>query len=286
MQEEGLLVGALERVDVLLVLAGAERRDRKRLGLAAREQRRAVGARQDADLGDDRAHGLDVAPVDARAGVEDVPAHDLRLGVLEDALDLVGRELLLALCGAERGHHLRLDGVDGAVALLLDGLLVGLAQVRLGDGEHRLLDLRSVGRLEVARLLGGLLGEPDDRLDDRLEMLVAEHHGAEHHVLGELLRLRLDHQHGVGGAGDDEVERRVLHLGERRVELVAAVDVADAGAADRAHEGHAGEGQRGRGGDDADDVGIVLEIVREHGDDDLGVVLVALERRAAGSAGR
>ena len=134
---------------------------------------------------------------------------------------------------------------------------------------------RSVGRLVVARLLGGLLGEPDDRLDDRLEMLVAEHHGPEHHVLGELLRLRLDHQHGVGGAGDDEVERRVLHLGERRVELVAAVDVADAGAADRAHEGHAGKGQRGRRGDDADDVGIVLEIVREHGDDDLGVVLVA-----------
>ena len=84
-QQEGLLVGALERVDVLLVLAGAERRDRQRLRLAAGEQRRAVGARQDAGLGDDRAHRLDVAAVDARAGVEDVPAHDLRLGVLEDA---------------------------------------------------------------------------------------------------------------------------------------------------------------------------------------------------------
>ena len=42
--------------------------------------------------------------------------------------------------------------------------------------------------------------------------LVAEHDGAEHHVLGQLLGLRLDHQHGVGGAGDDEVERRFLQL--------------------------------------------------------------------------
>src|SRR5262249_30375473 len=57
-QQEGLLVGALQRVDELLVLAGAERGDHQRLGLAAREQRRAVGARQDADLADDRPDGF------------------------------------------------------------------------------------------------------------------------------------------------------------------------------------------------------------------------------------
>ena len=82
-----------------------------------------------------------------------------------------------------------------------------------------------VRRLEVARLLGGLFGQADDRLDHRLEMLVAEHHGAEHHVLGQFLGLGLDHQHRVGGAGDDEVEGRVLHLVQRRIELVLAVDV-------------------------------------------------------------
>ena len=178
--------------------------------------------------------------------------------------------------GNERGKHLRLDGVDGAVALLLLRELVGGAQVALGDAEHGTLDLRHVRRLKVARLLGGALGEPDDRVDHRLERAVAEHHGAEHHVLGELLRLQLHHQHGVGGAGDDEVELRLLHLLERRIEHVAAVDVADASGADRAHEGHAGQRQRRGGGDHADDVGIVLKIMREHGDDDLRLVLVAL----------
>ena len=39
------------------------------------------------------------------------------------------------------------------------------------------------------------------------KLLVAEHDGAEHLVLGELLGLGLDHQHGVLGAGDDQVER-------------------------------------------------------------------------------
>ena len=91
MQQEALLVGAFQRVDELLVLAGAERGDHEGLGLAAGEQRRAVGARQDADLGDDRADRLQVAAVDARAGVEDVPAHDLGLRLLEGGLDLLGR---------------------------------------------------------------------------------------------------------------------------------------------------------------------------------------------------
>ena len=76
-QQEGLLVGAFQRVDELLVVAGAERGDHQGLGLAAGEQGRAVGARQDADFRDDRADGLDVAAVDALAGVEDVAAHDV-----------------------------------------------------------------------------------------------------------------------------------------------------------------------------------------------------------------
>ncbi len=49
-QHEGRLVGALQAVDHLLVLAGAERGDDQRLGLAAGEERRAVRARQHADL--------------------------------------------------------------------------------------------------------------------------------------------------------------------------------------------------------------------------------------------
>ncbi len=278
-QEEGLLVGAFQAIDVLLVLAGAERRDGQRLRLAASEERRAVGARQDARLGDDRAHRLHVAPVNARAGVENVPAHDLRLRLLEGGLDLFGLELRLSFGRNQLGHDFRLDRVDRAVALLLDGLLVGVTQLCLADRENGLLHFRHVGWLVVARLLCGLFGEAHDRLDDRLEMLVAEHHGPEHHVFRQLLRLGLDHQHRVLRAGHDEVERGILHLGDWRVQLVPAVDVADASAADRAHEGDAGERQRGGGRHDRDDVGIVLEVVREHRHDDLGVVLVALDEQ-------
>ena len=144
------------------------------------------------------------------------------------------------------------------------------------------VERRMVGGLDGARLLGGALGELDDRVDHRLEAAVAEHHGAEHVVLGQLLGLRLDHQHRVAGAGDDEVELRLGHLVELRVEHEGAVDQADAGAADRAHEGHAGEGEGGGGRDHARRC---RDRSRGHatedGGDDLGLAAEALgEERA------
>ena len=107
-------------------------------------------------------------------------------------------------------------------------------------------------------------------------MPVAEHHRAEHDVFGQFLGFRFHHHHGVVRAGDDEIELGFLHLVERRVEHVFVIDEADAGAADRAHERRAGNRQRGGGGDHRQDVGIVLLIVRQHGDDHLRVAAPAV----------
>ena len=95
MQHEVGAALALELVDDLLVLAGAERGHAERLGLAAREQGGPVRTRQDADFGDDRAHRLGVPPVDPQPGVQDGVADDVGLEVLEQALGLVGIQALL-----------------------------------------------------------------------------------------------------------------------------------------------------------------------------------------------
>jgi hypothetical protein len=77
-------------------------------------------------------------------GVEDVPADDLGLEVLEH-----GAEVLLGLVHAGLAffrREVRLDlglgGVDGGVALLLVGDLVGGAQVGFGEREHVLFERR------------------------------------------------------------------------------------------------------------------------------------------------
>ena len=78
-EHEAVGVLAHQRVDALLVARGAERGDDDRLRLAAREQRRAVRARQHAGADRDRTHGARVAAVDARLAGQDLVAHDLRL---------------------------------------------------------------------------------------------------------------------------------------------------------------------------------------------------------------
>ncbi len=173
-------------------------------------------------------------------------------------------------------HHLLFGGFDRRITLGLAGDRIGGAQILLGEAEDFALELGIVGARNLARLLGGLLGELDDRVDDRLEMPVAEHHGAQHDLLGQLLGFRFDHQHRVLGAGDDEVELALLHLVDLRIEHELVVDEGDAGAADRAHERRARERQRCRGRHHGDDVGIILEVVAEHIDDDLGVAAPAV----------
>ncbi len=110
---------------------------------------------------------------------------------------------------------------------------------------------------------------------------MAEHHRAEHDFFGKLLGFRFDHQDGVFVPGDDEIELALRHLFERRVQHVFVVDEGDACAADRTHEGRAGKRKRRGNRDHRHDVGIVFEIVRKHGGDDLRVAAPAVgEQRA------
>ena len=280
-EQEPLLIGPVERIDILLVLAGAQRCDDHRLGFAAGEQGRAVGARQHPDLSQDRAHGGQIAPVDAPLVVENVPANDLGLGVVERLFDLVWGKLRLGPLGRERGEHLRLDGVDGGVALLLLGERIGGAQIRLAYVQDRLFDRGVIVRGEIARLLGGLFGQADDRLNDRLEPGVTGHHRLQHGLFGKLLGLQLDHENGVRGSRDDQIERRVLHLLDCRIDPDLALDDADARRPDRSHERHAGEGERGRGGDHRENVGIGLEVIGEDRGDDLRVAAEIIREQRA-----
>ncbi len=165
-----------------------------------------MSAGQHPDLGQDRPHGGQIAAVDSPLVVENVPAHDLGLRLVERFRDLFGREFRLPALGRERRRNLGLDGVDRGIALLLLGHRIGGAQIGLAHFEHRLFDRRNIVCVEFARLLGRLFSEPDDCLDDRLERGVAGHHRFQHHVLGQLLGLRLDHQHRVRGAGHDQIE--------------------------------------------------------------------------------
>ena len=65
---------------------------------------------------------------------------------------------------------------------------------------------------------------------------MTEIHRAQHDVFAKLLGFGFHHKHGFAGAGHDQVEGRISHLLEQRVQNIFSVDRADAGTADGAHE--------------------------------------------------
>ena len=85
-EHEALPGLALEALDLLRIVGGAERAGDERLRLAAREHGRAVGARQHAGLDPDRPHLVELAAVEPHAVLEHLVAQDLFLQVLEDLL--------------------------------------------------------------------------------------------------------------------------------------------------------------------------------------------------------
>jgi len=102
---------------------------------------------------------------------------------------------------------------------------------------------------------------------------VTEQHGAEHHVFRQLLGFGFHHQHGVLGAGDDQVELRGFELLGARIEDVLAIGVADAGGADRAVKRHASQAHGGGGADQGRDVAGNFRVERDYGGDHLNLVV-------------
>ena len=207
MEHEALVGEAGQAVDHLLGFLGAERGRADRLGLAAGEQGRAVGARQEADHRLDRADLAGGAAVDALALLEDGGADDLGLELLDQ---LVGGHLVLRGRVGERRLGLGAGLVERVRAGRFVGQLVGGGDVLADQVLELRLGGREVGLLgHVPGILGGLLGELDDRLDHLLALAMGEHDGAEHDLFRKLLGFGFDHHHRVMGAGDDEIELRL-----------------------------------------------------------------------------
>src|SRR5256885_1775722 len=111
----------------------AERQEHGGGRLPAGDQRRAMGARQHAHLAADRAHRVEVAPVDALAARQDLLPHRGVLDLLEDRHDVlrVVREL-----GAELLPDGRLEGRERLRPLRLFGQVERLGHPRFRELPH------------------------------------------------------------------------------------------------------------------------------------------------------
>ena len=288
-EHEALAVLAHQRVDDLLVARGAERGDDQRLRLAAREQRRAVRARQHAGADGDRAHGARVAAVDARLAGEDLVADDLRFEVEQRCCSTwlrvsgvgVGRDAL----GVDLGRRSR-SAAAGAPASS------GCDTPRAGRSRRR----PRPASISASSFAGGC--QSHSGLPRFLDELVDRARSPPASAGGRTPRRRASRPRAARALPTRPSARR-LRCRRRRgsscdvassvlvgLSTYCAVDVADARGADRAVERNAGERDRRRRADHRRNVGIDLGIDRHHRRDDLHFVVEAVRETAAGSAGR
>ncbi len=274
-----LAVLGADAVDDLLFRHRRERRDGHDLRLATGEHAGAMGARQHADFAPDRANLRQLAAVGTHALVDDVAAHDF-------LLDGVQRVADLGLAALERLSEVLADlGLDlllaGVALRAVEGLEHPLNLV-VGVLAHGLLDV--VARKLQRELLLRLADFRDDaayEFDDLLHFFMGKQDAAEHDFLGDFLRARLDHQHGLGRAGDGQVHQRNLALRDGGVDDVLAVDIADVDRADRAGPRNLRNRQRGGGADHRRDVRRVVLLDGHDGRDDGHIVAHSLREQRA-----
>ena len=278
MQHEALIGQAIEPVDHLLCVLGAERRGADRLRFATREQRRAMGARQEADNRFDRADLRRGAAIDPGAVLEDGATHDFRFQLLDD---LAGCHLRLAIFVGISLLGLGADGVQRVRTLRLVGQLVSGKNILADQLLELGLDRGGIRDRDCPRLLGSLFGKADDRRDHLAAFGVGEHDGAQHLFLGQLLGFRFNHHHGRVGARHHEVEATGGDFRERGVEAVFAILEANARRRDRAHERQTADREGSRGGDHRQHIGLALAIIAQHLGDDVDFVVETFgEQRA------
>jgi hypothetical protein len=224
-QHEVLVVALVERLDELLVGGATERRVDDRLGLAPREEPRPVRPRRNAHLAGDRTDVRGSATVDALSLRDDHAAHEAGADVVQDVLhsardraqlaltrldglEAVERHLLLPEVTRETLEHLRLDRIDGGVALGLRGDAHRFREPRFGGLAHPPLEIR-VPRVSCRDLELGLADATVQillRLEQLDDLLVRELERIEHLALGHVLRTALDHHESGAAAGHDEIQ--------------------------------------------------------------------------------
>ena len=275
-EHEAAIDIAAQPFQVLLVALAAQGADDQGLGLAPGEQGRTVRPRQDTDFAGDGPDFFEGAAVEAYALVDDAVAHHLFLVVAEqsghprgvvadlrvDGRDHLGLEQVVAVGPGHLvrgGHYLSHAGGSG--------LLDQPAQVFV---HHRRRHL-TLGPADLAL-------QVELQIDERLDGGMGEEDRLEHHVLAQFTDLALDHDHGVAGTGDHQVESGLLELTLARIEHVLAVDVADPGRGNGAGERDVGDHQRGGGAVHGQDVRIELLVGGEDGGDQLGLAGVAVRK--------
>ncbi len=134
--------------------------------------------------------------------------------------------------------------------------------------------------------LTGDLYETIDRINDLLDLIMAEHDRFQHVRLGHFVRFRFNHHDRIAGTRYDDVQIADHFLLLRRVYDKLAVDSSDDNASDGSAKRHVGDRQRCGGSDHRRDFRRAILIHAEHQVNDLNVIPEAFREQRTNRAVR
>ena len=248
-------------IELLRVLGRAERGQDQRLGFAAAEQRRAVGAGQKARVAGNRPDVVKAAAVHPFPAVQNQTAHGLLLHVVKRVFehelgDFFGAEFFHQFCADFIRH-----GLDRRLAREF---------ARGQERRHHASARQRPGGMED--LVGhrthhdgpfGFAGAPGQFFlggDDWLAGVVAELKRGVKVRLGNFLSRPLEHDQFLFVADVNEVEIALGHLRVRGIGHELAFDAPDTRGSERAGPGNIADHQRRGCADDAENVGVVFPV--------------------------
>ena len=132
--------------------------------------------------------------------------------------------------------------------------------------------------------LPGLRNQLVDRGTDLLDLGVAKFNGIDHRILTHTSAAALDHHHAIFGGHDGDVQRALEPLGIGRIDDELTIHLAHTHRADRAAERNVGKRQGRSSGIDADHVGIVLFVRGHDQGNHLGLIAEILGEHGANGA--
>ena len=239
-----------------------------------------MGARQYADFRNNRAHIGEAASVNAFFGIENTATHNIAFQALKRTRNgnaLIGAGIFGDQFGIDRIAQLG----DFFLTRLFVGFLIGGFQPVFSNDGNLCFQLAIIIFRHVARLFGGFFGHANTRINHRLELFMAKHHSAQHHIFRQFIGFRFHHQHSVLRAGDNQIKRCFFHLLNRRIEHIFAIDKANTGAANRPLKRHTGNRQSGRDGNQSDNIGVIFKVMADHSGNHLRFVFKAFDKKRA-----
>ena len=277
----------IDGVEFLRSGEGVQRADGQNLRLTTGEQARTVDARQNANLGSQRANFVRRAAIDALA-LEQPLLDDLLLHLVQAHVDLDIPVfcILLAELLFEIDNSLSQTG-------LTDVLVVGVE--RVGDlvqtvlaqiVEHFMVDSGLFKR--KLRLADGI-NDGVDEFHDLHVRLMGQLDALHEDVFLDLVRFRLDHDDLLVGRSNGHEALAGVALVLRGVDDILAVQIADIGGRSRAVPGNVGIRDDERRADGGDDLNRVIIVLRENriGQNDVIAEFLVKQRahRAVNQAG-